>query len=81
MSPINGMFLEEAEAQKMCKALCSGDSSLESIPRKGSQAKSARAEDVLDTQDTQRQFLRLCETLCLLMQSAGLGLLIPFFTH
>ena len=67
MSPINGMLLEEAEAQKICKALCSGDSSLESIPRKGSQAKSARAEDMLDTQDTQRQFLRLCETLCLLM--------------
>lgn len=81
LSPINGTFVEEAEAKGMCKALFSRDSSLESIPRIGSQTKSARAEDRLDTEDTQREFTRLCETLNLFMYSTGLGLLILFFTR
>ena len=65
VSLINGVFVEEAEAQGTCKALSSGDSSLASAPGRCPQAMSARTEDMLHTQDTQRQCPRLCETVSL----------------
>lgn len=56
VSPINGMFGGEAEAQRICKALCSGDSSsMTGTLGEGSQARRGRAEDIPDTQGTQRQ--------------------------
>lgn len=56
VSPINGMFGGEAEAQRICKALCSGDSSsMTGTLGEGTQARRGIAEDIPGTQGIQRQ--------------------------